>query len=935
MNIFMRRIVLSIAMSICCILAVHAENITGTINDEAGEPLIEATVRLLSQRDSSFIKGTTTDVNGRFTLKGVSKGRYIVQSTYIGYGTDNQNVVVKDGNVKLKPIVLAESSIVLKETVVTGVKTEIVVKEDTIEYNAGSYKTQPNAVMEDLLKKLPGVEVDSDGKIKAGGKEVKKILVDGKEFFSDDPKVASKNLPVNMIDKLQVVDRKSDLARLTGVDDGEEETVINLTVKKGMKNGWFGVASAGYGTDDRYSANFNVNRFWNENQITFLGNFNNVNELGFTDSNGNRFRRFGGTNGINESQSFGVNFNVGKGEEFRVGGNLMYSHTDQTNITRQDRQYLFTDSTSYQATRRRSRDRGHNVNGNFRVHWEMDTLSTLEFRPNFSLNFNKSNSVDSSVTNAGDLARSLVTKSLNTGNSDGKSYEFGGELWFNHKFESRKGRSYSLSLEYRFSNVTEDDYSYSFNRFFLVDSLDLYDQYADNHTWSNRVGFRATWTEPLGDVKNGYFLDLSYRMNYRWNNADRLTYDHPVTYPATGDPIVDYTELILNEDLSNSFRNDFFNQRMQVGVKRVRSSYTIDVGAAVVPSMTKSEDLINPKRNVPERWVWNYSPYLRYRYKMSKSRSLNVDYRGQTSEPSVAQLQPVPDMTDPLRIVVGNPNLSPSFNHNIRLRFSDFDAEAQRSIMVSANASVTQNSIISTTTYNRETGGQTTTYTNVNGVWNANMFSMISLPFRNKNWQFNGNVFARFNQAIGFNNGERNRSRTFNLGPSVSIAFRPENWEAELRPYYNLQTTRNSLQVGSNRTVHTYGGRFNGAWYAPFGLVLNTDLSYMGTSGYSDGYDQEQWMWNASIAYQFLKGREATIAVKAYDLLQQRKSISRNVTANYIDDTFYNSLTRYVMVTFTYRFNTFGKGGEPKGDGERRGAGSGGPGRFGGDRPPR
>lgn len=914
-----------------------AANIRGTVTDDNGEPLIEATVRLLAAKDSAFVKGTTTDINGKFTLRDIKSGSYIIQTSYIGYDNATVNTKVGDSNVNVAPLKMKESSIMLKEAVVKGVKTEIVAKEDTLEYNAGSYKTQPNAVMEDLLKKLPGVEVDSDGKIKAGGKEVTKILVDGKEFFSDDPKVASKNLPANMIDKLQVVDRKSDLARLTGVDDGEEETVINLTVKKGMKNGWFGVVNGGYGTDDRYAADFNVNRFWNDNQITFLGNFNNINQLGFTDSNGSRFRRFGGNNGINTSQSFGVNFNVGKSDEsFRVGGDLLYSHTDQDTRTAQERQYLFTDSTSYVSSGSKSRDKGHNIRGDFRVKWKKDTLTTLEFRPRFSLNYNRSTSADSSRTYAGDLARSLVTRSINTGRSKGNSYEFGGELWLNHKFASRPGRSFSVAIDYRMSNVREDDFSYSYNRFYLLknvlgnDSIDTYDQYTDNHIWSNRVGARLTWTEPIGNVKNGRFIEISYRMNYRWNNADKLVYDHPVDYPDGGyDPVVDYMQSILNDELSNRFRNDFFTQRFQVGFRQVRKDYTLNAGVAFVPSMSKSKDLINSQRNIDTRWVFNVAPYLRFRYKFSKTRNMNVDYRGNANEPSISQLQPVADMSNPLRIVIGNPELKPSFNHNVRVRFSDFNVEAQRSIMMMANVGMTQNSIVSNTQFNRETGGQITTYENVNGNWNANMFGMISLPFRNKNWQFNGNLFARYSQAIGFNNGERSRSNSFNIGPSVSLAFRPENWEFELRPYFNLQQTTNSLQSASNRSVQTYGGMFNFGWYAPFGLVVNSDLSYTGTSGYSAGFDQNQWMWNASIAYQFLKGKEATVAIKGYDLLQQRKSVMRNITANTIDDTSYNSLTRYFMISFSYRFNTFGSGNQPADRNAHRGPGAP------GGRPPR
>ena len=305
-------------------IAAWAYTVSGVVADNTGEPLADATVRILSARDSSMVTGGVADVNGVYSLPGVKPGKYIIESSYVGYQKGYMPVRVANANLRADTLRLSDSSVSLGEVTAVGVKTPIKVMTDTVEFNADSYKTQPNAVVEDLLKRLPGVEVDADGKITANGKTVTKILVDGKEFFSDDPKVASKNLPVNMVNKLQVVDRKSDLSRLTGVDDGEDETVINLTVKPGMKNGWFGTVEAGYGTDDRYQATFNINRFWNNNQLTFIGSANNTNDLGFTDGNGNRFRRFGGDRGINTSQSFGVNFNIGKEEIFRVGGDVMY-----------------------------------------------------------------------------------------------------------------------------------------------------------------------------------------------------------------------------------------------------------------------------------------------------------------------------------------------------------------------------------------------------------------------------------------------------------------------------------------------------------------------------------------------------------------------------------------------------------------------------------
>ena len=907
-NLYLRR-ALALGCAILTVISAAAGVVRGRVIEagEAGEPLIQASVRILAHTDSALVRGAVTDANGRYAIDVPRPGNYIMEVSYVGFSAAYKNITVGTDELRLRPIRLEPTSVALEEAVVTGIRTPVTVKEDTVEYAAESYRTPPNAVVEDLLKRLPGVEVGSDGSITANGKSVSKILVDGKEFFSDDPTVASRNLPVDMVEKLQVVDRKSDLARLTGVDDGEDETVINLTVKKNRRNGWFGNAEAGYGTDGRYKANFTINRFMNGNQFTLLGAANNVNEPGFADMAAGRFRRFGGVNGIKTTQSIGINFNVGKEEIFRVGGDVFYSHSSQDTHTANERRYIFDDSTSTVRSNKQSFDKGHNISANLRMIWKPDSFNTLEFRPNFSLNISRSNSVDSSMTFAGDLAATEVTRSLNRDNVRGNSVSFGGRLIFNHNFRRRKGRSFSMFVNYNFSNTREKSDSYSLNRFFLLnDSTDLYDQYVDNHTWSNNISARLSWTEPIGNPANGNFLTLAYRFSYRWNDADRLTYDHPVDFPDgwTADPVVG-TELIFNPELSNRFRNNFMDQDIRVGFKHVSKKTTADVGISLVPSMSKSVNLINSEKSIPLRHVFNVAPYLRYRYRMSKTRNLAINYNGRSSQPSMTQLQPVADMTDPLRVVVGNPSLKPTFTHNASVRFHDFNAEAQRSIMLMANVSMRQNDIVSRTEFNSETGGQITTYENVNGTWSGRLMNMVSFPLRNRAFTLNNHLFLNYSSAVGFNNGLRNRSNSFSVNESFGIAWRPENLEFELRPKYSFQTVHNTVQQGANRNVHTYGGSFYATYNSPFGLVLSSDLNYDATSGYSAGYDTRTWMWNASIGYQFLRGRNATISLKAYDILGQRSNVRRTVTANYIEDSRYNSITRYFMATISYRFTTF------------------------------
>ena len=943
----MKKICFSLIIAVSCLLPLvsHAAVINGVLVDSQDTTeLIEATVRLLmANKDSTMVKGTTTDFNGVFNIKGVKAGKYLLRFSYLGYNDVIKHVTVgEDGrDVNIGVVKMDPNTIMLKEAVVMGVKSPIVVKEDTIEFNADTYKTQANAVVEDLLKRLPGVEVGSDGKITANGKEVKKILIDGKEFFSDDPTVASKNIPAEMVNKLQVIDRKSDLARLTGVDDGEDETVINLTVKKGMNNGWFGTVNAGYGTDDRYAGNVMINHFRDGNQFTLLGGGNNVNNLGFGDGASGRFQRFGGDRGVTTSQYAGINFNVGSKEDehFRVGGDIMYSHSDRDTRTRTARQYLFEDSTSYYDAATAARDKSHNLRGDFRIKWEVDSNNTIDFRPNFSFNFNKSERGDSSLTRAGDAAFTPVNRSMSNFFNDGKSYEWGARLIYNHKVASHPGRSQSLMLNYRYSDVREDADTYTDNTYYLSDSIQLIDQTANNRRKTHNFTGRISWTEPIGDVKNARFLEFSYRGNYRYTTSDKRVYDNERDGVW---PIGNVSSRDWNEGLSNSFRNTFYSQQFSVGFRQVRKAYNLNVGLTVNSAMSKSKDLINSARDIKERWAWSVAPYARFRYKFTETRNLNFNYFMRASQPSITQLQPVADESNPLNIVIGNPELKPTFNHGINLRFGDFAQGAQRSIMAMMNVDFEQNSIVSTTTYDATTGGRTTSYTNVNGVWNAMAMNMLSFPFgASKVWYFTSHLFTRYSVTKGVNNDVENRSNTWMINYSPGLAFRNSVFDIELRPRYSYQTTANTVTTASNRDIHTWGGMFDGTYSAPFGLVISTDLSYSTTSGYSSGYNTDQWRWNGSLAYQFLSEKQAAVTISVYDILGQQKNVFRNVTANYIEDAIYNSLGRYGMVTFTYRFNTFKKGEQPKDrNDDFRGPGRWGPpgggpgGRPPGGRPP-
>lgn len=917
---------------------IQAADILGVVKDSEDLPLPGASVTLKALPDSVLVSYTTADENGDFNLKNIKVGKYEVSLSFTGMNkfTKPLDIDEKIETLNLGVIKLSENAILLDEAIVKGVRAAVVAKQDTIEFNADSFHTSPNATVDQLLKKLPGVEVGSDGSITSNGKTISKILVDGKEFFADDPQMATKNLPSNMVDKVQVIDRKSDLARLTGIDDGEEETVINLKVKKDMNNGWFGNISAGYGIDDKYNGSFIVNNFHNGNQITLLGGLNNINENGFTDRGRNRFRQFGGSGGITTAQRLGLNFNVGNEEIFRIGGNILYSHSDTKRTQKSATQYLFPDSVSYQDAGSYSNDKGHNLNVDLRLQWNINENNTLDFRPRFSMNFRDSEKSDSSILRAGDPLRSLVNENNNFQNNQGRSYETTGNLIFNHKFSSKPGRSFSVNLQYSFSKTRQRALTWSNIIYYLLhdDDEELY-RFLDNKNFANSVEGRLTWTEPIGDVSKGNFMTFAYRTKYQWNNANAFTYNLPLNEDMEYLFDLDFKGLpegaIFEPDLSNSFRNRFFTQELQVGYKKVSKTLNLEAGLLFSPSSSKSTDLINSARNIPTRWVWNISPFANVRVKFDGNSSMRANYRARTTQPSISQLQPVPDVSNPLNITYGNPELKPTFTQNIGVNFSNFNAEHQRSVMLMVNASFSLNSIVARTITNSETGGRTTTYSNVNGNTNVMFMGMYTGPFSNTKWRFNTRLNSRYSSTPGYINGDFNRSDNISLSPSAGLTFSSDIFQASVNPNYTFNTIINSLPQQNNRRTHSYGFSADASLFLPFGLDISTDLNFSANSGYTTGYNINQWLWNAQLSYSFLSDKSLTFSVRAYDILHQKKNISRSVTANAIVDTEYNDLTRYVLFSLTWNFNSLKKknkgptGEEEMFQGPPPGVGPGGP----------
>ena len=891
-------------------------NVTGSVVEQGSDtPIEQATVRLLNVKDSAMVRGVVSARNGSFTLKNVKKGSYLLHITFIGYDPLYQPLQItgKKNPVNVGKLELSDGAIELGEAVVIGKAPEVTVRNDTVEYNADSYKVTEGSVLEDLLKKMPGVEVDSEGKITVNGKEVKKVMVDGKEFFSDDPKVASKNLPAKMIDKLQVLDKKSDMAQMTGFDDGEEETVINLTVKPGMKQGWFGNAYGGYGSKDRYEGNAMVNRFVNNDQITFMGGANNTNNMGFSDlastmfsgmgGGGGRRGGFGAGSGITSSGNAGLNFSKEfKPDKLTLGGNTRYSHSDNDARSKSDRQNILPgDSSSYDNSEAMSRTKSDNFGVDFRLEWKPDTMTQLIFRPSFSLSHSMNDNFSDATTL--DNERDTVNTNKSNNYSESNGYNLNASIDFSRKLNN-KGRVFSATL----SGGNSDSYSDGMNRSDIVyfNQTDaLKNSIIDQRSRYDNKGFNyrayVSWVEPIG---HNNFIQATYSISQRKQEALKNVYNQDA----------DGIYNVLDSAYSQSYRNNFISQRASLSFKSQRAKFNYTIGLNLDPSYSSSENFVGDTTlSKITRKVVNLSPMAQFNYMFDKRTNLRIMYNGRTSQPSMTQLQPVADISDPTNITIGNPDLNPRYTNNVFIRFQQFTPEKQRAFMIMANGSYIINDIVSYTSYNQETGVKTTTYKNVNGNYSGNVRMMLNTPLKNKKFSINSMTMASFANSNGYINEEKNTNLNLILSERGGIDFRSSYLDLGVNGNIRYNATSNSLQKENNQNTFNYGAGGYTTIYLPLNFKIESDVNWSTNSGYGDGFKQNEVLWNASASKSFLKNNQGTLRFKIYDILQQRSNISRSVTASYIQDSEYNTLGSYFMVHFIYRFSIF-KGGASASD---------------------
>lgn len=904
----MKKLMLAFAMVICSLLPLAAQDnirITGTVLDKTdNEPIEQASIRILREKDSTYVKGLATDDAGKFLVT-VTPGKYIINVSYLGYKESFIDVDASKRSVVMGDIFLSADGIMLGEAVVTAKAAEIAIKGDTIEYNADSYKVQPSAVVEDLLKKMPGAEVDSEGKITINGKEIKKILVDGKEFFTDDPKVASKNLPAAMVDKLQVLDRKSDMAQMTGFDDGNDETVINLTIKKNMKQGLYGSTTSGIGSDDRYGLSGIANYMHNDNQFTLMGGSNNTNNEGFTDNAGGSFRglrtggmNFGGGNGITQSTNGGFNFSMSPSDKLKWGGNSRGGTTENdVRTTKREEQFTTNNPRGnlFENTNSKGENKSDNIGMNLRFEWTPDSLTKVIFSPSLQYGKNRTSSVSDFLT-----TYENPNDSINWGNStyfsEGETRSANARLEVSRTL-GKKGRVLSLSVSGGFNDLDNDIDSWSKTN--IRDSVGVDSQrLIDIHTKQNNNGYNwrayLSYVEPIG--RNNFIqFNYSYRNNH--SVADQSTFRN--------DGLGNYT--IVDSTATKNLKNDFINQEIGINFKSVRARYNYTIGVMLQPSKTDNWIITPKEESLISNNVLNYAPVAQFNYLWDKRHNLRIDYSGSTTQPTTTQLSSVRDESNPLNITYGNPNLKPTFSNRFRMRYQRFNPENASAIMLFGGFDFASNDIVAKT-IRLDGGKQERTFDNMNGNWSTNLRLIMNRPLRNKKFSINSMSYGSYSRNNAYINADKNTSNNLTLAENIGLQYRSDLLDFGLRANIRYNNTKNSLDSIDDRTIYNYGGSFNTTLYLPNNIVLDTDLTYSANAGSTEGFILNEWLWNASISKQIFKAKNGTVKFTIYDILHQKTNVSQSFQAQSISESVTNVLQSYFMFSFIYRFQIF-KGG--------------------------
>lgn len=951
------------------------------VENESGEALVSTTVKLL-KADSTLAAGVLTGVDGSFSVKAPADGKYILKITCVGFKNYTKNITIDNGkDVSLGNISLKADAIMLEGATITKQVAKVTLKEDTFVYNAAAYRTPEGSVVEELVKRLPGAQVSDDGKITINGKEVKKILVDGKEFMTGDTKTAMKNLPTSIVERVKAYDEKSDLARMSGIDDGNEQTVLDFGIKRGMNKGFFTNNDVAVGTEDRYAARLMAAKMDSKLRLMAMGNANNVNDKGFP-GGGGRFG--GGRNGLNASKMVGVNMNYEEKGKLKLDGSVRWNHSDGDVRTLNSNENFVSTTGSFSNRLSQSYSRGNSWSAQMRLEWTPDTMTTISFRPNFSYSTNDGFSYGASRTfvddpylyvtdplsqEAIDVMRTnnlLVNARNNRSLSYSENKNFGGTLQLNRKLSST-GRNITVQVQgsysdndsrnlsmndvriYKNINSNKEDSAYQTNRYNLTPQK--------NYNYSGRI----TYSEP---IMKATYLQFSYEFQYKYTKSDRSTYDFSNMgegfFGGVGHDYRNWNSYLslLPNDYENYYDRELskfseyknYIHDIQLMLRVVRQSYNLNLGVTVMPQKTQFAYRYLNTDTVANRHVTNITPTVNFRWKISKVSQLRLNYRGSTSQPSMTQLLPITDNSDPLNITLGNPGLKPSFTNRLWANYNNYIQKYQRFFSAYINYSTTRNSISNMVTYHPETGGRTTQPVNINGNWNISGNMMFNTAIDTTGFfSINSTSEVRYANHVGYitlnrnSSSQKNYTKDLSLYERLGFSFRNDWLEVEPGGSLRYNHATNELQPNANLDTWDFSYGFNTNILLPWNMSIATDLNMNSRRGYTDeSLNTNELIWNAQISQSFLRNNALTFSLQFYDILQKQTNFSRSISAMQRTDTEYNAITSYAMLHVIYRMNLFGTKearremrngpGMPPGDGPggNRGNRGGNRGGFGG-----
>jgi hypothetical protein len=884
------------------------------INNKDKSAIDFASVAIRNMADSSVVGANSTDASGKFIFKGIKPGSYRLYVAYLGLKTVNKDFSLSLDKLELNlgDIGLESAGIDLQTVEIKVEAPPVVVKKDTIEFNASSFKVVENAVVEDLLKKLPGVEVDKSGAVKAQGETIKKVKVDGKEFFGNDPLLATKNLPADMIDKIQIIDELSDQSQFTGIDDGSRTKIINITTRKDKKNGYFGNTSVGYGTDDRYDANLNINKFKNEQQLSAVAQFNNVNKQSFGGGlGGNGGGSRNGSTGLTTTNSGGLNFADTYTDGTEVNMNYFFNKTHNNLFRNTITQNLLGNEITIVKNNQDNNSDRLNHRFNFLVDTKIDSLTSIRVKP--SISYTNNESLNLSVYDR-DFSTRLVSGKQTLTNHN-TSPNISNNILLRRKF-MRRGRTLSL-------NVGTDFGDNDVNNFNLTNEIitrpsgitsNNRDQFIDQTTNSLSVNSRLVYTEPLSNTLS---LELNYRNGYNRNTSDRFTYDYnPLTLQYD----------IINTTFSNSYQNTVLTNAGGFSITKVAKKYNWNVGLAF-----QNTDRTNDNKSrglLLKQNINNYTPSAMFRYNFSNSKRFVVNYRGSTTQPTIQQLQPIRNNINSQNVPMGNPDLKPEFNNVLRMVYNTFTPGKNRSLFVNLSLTQTTNKIANSSSLiesGDDEGKLAIIPVNVNGVYSGSLSSSLSLPLMDENkLNFHINVGANYDRDVNFTKTFKNITNSWSISNGYRLVSNLDKLDLTAGVTGSINRATYSVQSDANTRFFNFSPNISVSYMFPGNIRCYIDADYNLRTGRGEGFDTEFTLINSYISKQFFKNR-GTFKAAVNDVLNQNQGIMRTMNNNTIQDVNYNVLQRYFMFSFTYALNKMG--GKNR---IRSGNGEGGARRFGG-----